>query len=820
MDGIAITIHGTDNPYGPGSLAFWGNVIRHDIQHGKVVSSRTIYGGGDASFACISPLGDRVAFLKKDLSIAVTGIEGGQEQMIGALEGPDGEDKDRAQAKQENHLTEAGAKNIAAYMQWIRTDGEDWIYYVGGFGGERSTYLRRVNVKTHRKELVIRFNREVTSFGLSADTAPGHGKFAARPSDGQIIVYDFSAGTGDLYTSGEVVGCGVCVAPNGLYFAGNNGLHTAINIFRMDETLKTTFKVNQWAKAGGDKARAFYHARYAANSPEWVGACQGGAVTASGGDYTNTVLYNWARHQQVQVTQNAPGGFDRAEGFWLRGLAANNFELGFYSGKLPLSVQLAPHDGKGLWTWDYGDGSIGTGPVGAHTYKAAGDYIATARQGKRRLTAHIAVEERQPPSVSSITPVDPAHLLVVFSEPVRLTGFGARLQSPHQLKSSRLSDDGRQLTLEFDGPIVKDDVLTLQGVEDRAQVPNSVRNNVQPVKRLSWPSNHKDLEFCWGTAKRTNAVYDETNGLGKVCNVLKSGDADLDQNGAMSLRGGWFEAVEGWQGIYESCRERHALTVEATITPAVADQGDRHNPKRIISFAWAVAEDFWIAQVGSQLVFNFGTSIQHRDAPVTLCTVVSGQPNHIIISYKPGELICYLNGKQVFHTDSMRTSFDNWARARLCVGRRQYAAGWQGRVEGLAIFSRTMGSQEALEDYQIHAAKLGIRAPSTNLEIDGTLIAVSHVPTAAEIVPYRDVLVVNEYKVKQVLHGAYAPRTIRVAHWGLLDGQAAPAAHYQMGQDVHLSVQPMEQHPELEQKYRSDTLPDNFDLPVYTDAKL
>ena len=118
------------------------------------------------------------------------------------------------------------------------------------------------------------------------------------------------------------------------------------------------------------------------------------------------------------------------------------------------------------------------------------------------------------------------------------------------------------------------------------------------------------------------------------------------------------------------------------------------------------------------------------------------------------------------------------------------------------------------------AAELAKRTTLPRIELQAKLVATSTLPQPKDIAPYRNVLIVNEYEVEQVLKGAYAPKTIRVAQWGMIDLKATPLAAQKSGTSVKLVLETFADHDELESELISDTLKENFDLDLFTDVNL
>jgi hypothetical protein len=72
------------------------------------------------------------------------------------------------------------------------------------------------------------------------------------------------------------------------------------------------------------------------------------------------------------------------------------------------------------------------------------------------------------------------------------------------------------------------------------------------------------------------------------------------------------------------------------------------------------------------------------------------------------------------------------------------------------------------------------------------------IPSPQDILPYRHALVVNEYKVREVLKGRYQERTIHVAQWAIRDSRVLPEARKSVNAAFTLTVEPYDAHPELE----------------------
>ena len=91
----------------------------------------------------------------------------------------------------------------------------------------------------------------------------------------------------------------------------------------------------------------------------------------------------------------------------------------------------------------------------------------------------------------------------------------------------------------------------------------------------------------------------------------------------------------------------------------------------------------------------------------------------------------------------------------------------------------------------------------------------SRVPSLREISPYRDALVVCEWQVGEVLSGDAPGARVRVAHWGLRDGERQPIAFAESGLTALLGAEPLAASLQVEGYTISDTLPEAAELSIY-----
>ncbi|MDQ2732320.1 MAG: LamG domain-containing protein, partial [Armatimonadota bacterium] len=278
-------------------------------------------------------------------------------------------------------------------------------------------------------------------------------------------------------------------------------------------------------------------------------------------------------------------------------------------------------------------------------------------------------------------------------------------------------------------------------------------------------------------------------------------------------------------------RKRSEVTIEARIQPADLRQGTAAAPAAILYYGPSTGgssrPNFLLSQVGNTLFLSLNTDSSPTTAPIRpipICTLPDGGPHHLLVTYKTGLLLCYLDGKPAGKVEDLKGELD-WGSYPFYFG----AAGvtpngetgrdvWRGTLEGVAVFTRALDETEAPAESAGYSAKIASRKVAPQVEVQARLMALSPVPLPAELAPYHSALVVYEYQVQRVVRGAYTLAKIRVAHWGLLDLHPTPVVKEMVGGVYNLTLEPFDQHPELEPEFLKDTLPPNYDLPLYFDV--
>jgi hypothetical protein len=839
VDGIVITTHYQSDARVNIQDAMPGHLKRYDLKNDKVVASRVLYGKDGVTSTCLSPFGDRVAFVKADGMIAVVSIDGGPETDL-------------------VRFVDAKPKTYQAVtsLQWPAAEGGRWIYYLDGRGGDRKNSLRRVHVNTRADELVVRFNRGAAGrFALSMDATPTSGHVVKRTDSSLLVIYDLSRGDGDLYGCPHVTGCGESVSPDGSLFTANNPLHTTVALVDMGGQPHSEFRLSQWdgdpvnpkrIKTRDQIEWAWQHFRWSVNAMNWIAVTQGKLRPGSTFEveFADAMLYDWVNHRQINVTYNRAGSFDRVGGFWQTG--ANEGFLGYFAGKAPLTVAVDVPQGRGEYTWDFGDRSSPWSGVRAeHTYTREGTYALTARQDAQVFRAQVNVHKRLPPAGVAHY-VNEKCLLVEFNETVRARNPKVELESELPITHALLNrgDTGRRLVIRVAEPLRRNDRLHLQGITDCAQVPNAVADKPLAVTISAWPTNRARLVYLWDHAKALNVVEDAGTGELRELRVNRDdGVAGVDRNGRMRLEGGrlgtGFYSKPTAQSHFHDVVEASAFSLEATIQAADLDQNKPTFPTRIINCGSRHDGDweFLLGQQRNRLLFSIRTTANmlsldgdkadgdaYGRAPLyEIGTLPDTTPHHVVVSYAPGRLAAYIDGQKTFETGRVTGSLKAWGYGELCFGDNhnggRYA--WLGKIEGVAMYSRWIEADEVRRNYAAIMGRVKSRKVPPQIEVEARLLATSRIPELREIAPYRDALVINEFAVGKVLktssdwtfNGRIEPgQKIQVAQWGLVDGVKTSLTQAQVGQTYRLVLEVFTGHPEkVEETETSNSLPEDFE---------
>jgi len=338
-------------------------------------------------------------------------------------------------------------------------------------------------------------------------------------------------------------------------------------------------------------------------------------------------------------------------------------------------------------------------------------------------------------------------------------------------------------------------------------------------KFTEWPGDQSDLVFLWENNSATNQIMGSDNHADRLCQAVVRGRAVFGRFYEMDLAGGAVVAQDVDADLLNACKRSNELTIEATITPGDVTQ---NGPANIVSFSKDTrSRNFTLGQEKDTLVLRLRTprtGSQGNKPQLNLCKVKARRPYHVVVTYQPGRLICYVDGKQVLSTDRVNGDFSNWEPMHLLFG-DEWNGGrdWNGSLEGVAIYAREISEAEAQHKHKLFATRLSKRQPIERLVVNGKLLEITPTPTVKDLKEYSRGLVIYSYEVRDVLKGREQAKKIQVAHWALLDREKLPQiGQRKIGEVYELQLESYDKHPQLESE-RSFNDCEDFDISLYYD---
>jgi hypothetical protein len=305
------------------------------------------------------------------------------------------------------------------------------------------------------------------------------------------------------------------------------------------------------------------------------------------------------------------------------------------------------------------------------------------------------------------------------------------------------------------------------------------------------------LVFFWEDAGKDNEA--RAGGAVRTFRVEARETARFGRDHGMDLAGGSFVAEGLGETAHDLFRRSGAFTFEAIVTPEPGTR-DRKGGKIV-----SLGENFVLRDSREDLRLFLRTS----DAPdgrdgdeereSVLGALPGGRPTHVIVSYRPGVLAYYANGKEVLRSTIVRGDLRGFGPGplRFGAGPRDKKP-WHGSLAAVALYARFVDAAEAADRHAALAGRLGRPPAAPPIPARGRLVALTPVPDPASIAPYRRALVVASYEIEEgppELRGKRVP----VATWGILDGRVVSStARLETGRTRALRLEPFAARPELE----------------------
>jgi hypothetical protein len=357
------------------------------------------------------------------------------------------------------------------------------------------------------------------------------------------------------------------------------------------------------------------------------------------------------------------------------------------------------------------------------------------------------------------------------------------------------------------------DKLLIEGIRDRAAKPNLMPPTTLDLVPAAWPSDRDGLIVMWESGDAPNLVLDEDRGVEESVVLQAHGPARFDHDWALTPSGGRFTASrELANRLRWACQATNELTLEAVIVPQPS-----HRRRGVILGLAKGAKNFVLSQRGDALLMAIRVKSRGPDAApeVRLMELPPDRKSHIAVTYSAGRLTAFLDGEETYSTTDIQGGFFHWQTLPLTIGSDSSGRStWHGSIEGIAIYNRVLPPEEIRDNAARYRRRLEARSEVPQWILRGQRTECSRVPSLEEIAPYRQALVVCEYRISKAVQGEYDAPTARVAQWAIQDGERIALSSTGDEPTGRLILERFEDNPQLESLYLSETLAARPDLPL------
>ena len=334
-------------------------------------------------------------------------------------------------------------------------------------------------------------------------------------------------------------------------------------------------------------------------------------------------------------------------------------------------------------TWNMKIVPVGTARPGEHTFASPYNGVAY------RFTPYAPGEKLRPEAKASADVLQgSAPLTVNFSaagDVAHHWSFGDGTTSTESNPTHVYESLGQYVaTLTVMDP-EGDTATTSLAIHVSPEAPTDIGTHVE------FPGSRDGLVFLW---------HDSLEDSGEI---ESRGDAEIAADRQMDLTGGAFLTKNVNDKLLEACQASNQLTLECLVTTDTLDQS---GPARIISFSKdSTHRNFTFGQDGNRFAVRIRTPRTGTNATGSefhFGKIESGRPMHVIVSYFPGNVYCYIDGELAHVSNGTQGDFSNWERYPLLFG--DEASGgrnWEGKLSRVAIYSRFVGVEEAVHKFKL-----------------------------------------------------------------------------------------------------------------------
>lgn len=297
----------------------------------------------------------------------------------------------------------------------------------------------------------------------------------------------------------------------------------------------------------------------------------------------------------------------------------------------------------------------------------------------------------------------------------------------------------------------------------------------------TWPSKPEGLLYLWQSAEAKNQIT--AGGAQRACKVMARQLARYGRHFELITGGGYFEADPDSSKEVGDQLSKGDIAFQLRLTVR-----DDAQTGLILSL-----EGLHLRQQESgELV------LQTKGSAYSLGNVKAGEAVHLAASLQQGKWSLFRDGNALdVQTVDVGDGVKPVAEGML-IGDGK----WDGVVEGLAMYGRSLSADEVAGDYAFWQSEAKKRKPATRVKLVGKLVAMTEVRSVEELDTYRRALLAYTYEVEKVVEGKYDQKKVLVNHWSIMDRKALSGIPRKLDQSYTLEIELLSEHPELTSERR------------------
>lgn len=233
--------------------------------------------------------------------------------------------------------------------------------------------------------------------------------------------------------------------------------------------------------------------------------------------------------------------------------------------------------------------------------------------------------------------------------------------------------------------------------------------SVKPVAAVTlkgdWPGTREGLAFAWDRSFEQGRVLSGFPDLPSI-SLKEREKASFAREGALAFEGGAFLLTGFEKTLTAGCQLSNQISIETVLTSSLPKQT---GPARIVTFSSdGYSRNFTIGQESDQLILRLRTpqtGANGMNPEMKLGPLPAAQRTHLVVSYQPGQLDCWINGKRTLSTNQVQGDFSNWdSQHHLLLG-DEWDGGsvrkWRGQIDRLSIYTRATTDSEVQQRFKL-----------------------------------------------------------------------------------------------------------------------